>query len=260
MQCVQMQVRFERHDRHVLVRHGVYAWVRHPGYLGFLLWAAGTQLLLANPACLALFVAAVSRWNLSGRGRFPHAPDREWQRARGMRMSESASRDGAAGRSGSEKQLIDLCAGVDVFQAPGPGGGAATDEILRAGIRRVQSARAVGTAVHRLRRSERLGPAVLQGHSRLRCRCGMGSSSNVAAHQELKVGFNVPYNFETAHGVQITNHNWRDEPAGNLPLQPVNLLNMFCRKYKNSMSEPYFHMIPPVSGTAYATKTMWSIA
>lgn len=66
MQCVQMQVRFERHDRHVLVRHGVYAWVRHPGYLGFLLWAAGTQLLLANPACLVLFVAAVSRWNLSG--------------------------------------------------------------------------------------------------------------------------------------------------------------------------------------------------
>lgn len=34
--------------------------MRHPGYLGFALWAAGTQLLLANPACLCVFVAVVS--------------------------------------------------------------------------------------------------------------------------------------------------------------------------------------------------------
>ena len=37
----------------------VYGRVRHPGYLGFALWAVGTQLLLANPLCCCMFIAVV---------------------------------------------------------------------------------------------------------------------------------------------------------------------------------------------------------
>jgi len=44
---------------HELVTRGVYRWARHPGYLGWLLWAVGTQLLLANPASVVLFAALV---------------------------------------------------------------------------------------------------------------------------------------------------------------------------------------------------------
>lgn len=48
-----------RKDQHVLVKHGVYRLCRHPAYLGWLLWAVGTQLLLANPLCAAGFAASV---------------------------------------------------------------------------------------------------------------------------------------------------------------------------------------------------------
>eukprot|EP00177_Eucheuma_denticulatum_P002849 GFKZ01005111.1.p1 GENE.GFKZ01005111.1~~GFKZ01005111.1.p1 ORF type:complete len:193 (+),score=10.48 GFKZ01005111.1:84-662(+) len=37
---------------HVLVKHGVYRWCRHPAYLGWFLWAIATQLVMANPCCL----------------------------------------------------------------------------------------------------------------------------------------------------------------------------------------------------------------
>jgi protein-S-isoprenylcysteine O-methyltransferase len=52
-------VAFEKRRQHQLVTSGVYGWVRHPGYLGFALWAVGTQLLLVNPLCCCLFVAVV---------------------------------------------------------------------------------------------------------------------------------------------------------------------------------------------------------
>lgn len=40
-------------------------YIRHPGYLGFLLWCVGTQLLLVNPASCIIFavvVRAVHYW------------------------------------------------------------------------------------------------------------------------------------------------------------------------------------------------------
>jgi len=43
---------------HRLVTWGVYSLVRHPGYLGWALWALGTQVLLQNAVSLALFAAA----------------------------------------------------------------------------------------------------------------------------------------------------------------------------------------------------------
>eukprot|EP00108_Taenia_solium_P002401 TsM_000541000 transcript=TsM_000541000 gene=TsM_000541000 len=36
---------------HHLVRKGVYAWCRHPAYVGWFFWSLGTQLLLVNPLC-----------------------------------------------------------------------------------------------------------------------------------------------------------------------------------------------------------------
>ena len=35
--------------------------IRHPGYLGFLLWCVGTQLLLVNPVSCITFAVVVRR-------------------------------------------------------------------------------------------------------------------------------------------------------------------------------------------------------
>jgi protein-S-isoprenylcysteine O-methyltransferase len=45
---------------HHLVTHGVYSVCRHPGYLGWLCWAVGTQLLLGNVVCTVSF--AIAGW------------------------------------------------------------------------------------------------------------------------------------------------------------------------------------------------------
>ncbi|KAH7731943.1 Protein M01E11.1 [Aphelenchoides avenae] len=49
------QVRIRKHKNHELVTTGIYAWVRHPGYLGWLLWSVGTQLILCNPFCVVAY-------------------------------------------------------------------------------------------------------------------------------------------------------------------------------------------------------------
>ena len=52
-------VQVTRRARHALVTRGIYKHVRHPGYLGWLFWAVGTQLLLSNPLCTVVFAALV---------------------------------------------------------------------------------------------------------------------------------------------------------------------------------------------------------
>ncbi|CAK0759997.1 hypothetical protein CVIRNUC_002735 [Coccomyxa viridis] len=52
----------ERRDSHTLIRHGIYRHIRHPGYLGFLVWCVGTQLLLVNPICCVVFALVVWRF------------------------------------------------------------------------------------------------------------------------------------------------------------------------------------------------------
>ncbi|CAF1172811.1 unnamed protein product [Rotaria magnacalcarata] len=45
---------------HRLITHGIYEYYRHPSYLGWLWWACGTQVLLANPICF--FIYLISTW------------------------------------------------------------------------------------------------------------------------------------------------------------------------------------------------------
>mmetsp|Transcript_2923 Transcript_2923/g.7727 ORF Transcript_2923/g.7727 Transcript_2923/m.7727 type:complete len:189 (+) Transcript_2923:74-640(+) len=48
-------MRFEKHDGHKLVCHGIYRYIRHPGYLGWFIWSIGTQVMLCNPCCAVMF-------------------------------------------------------------------------------------------------------------------------------------------------------------------------------------------------------------
>lgn len=51
----------EKRPKHKLVTNGVYSFIRHPGYLGWLLWCLGTQVMLCNPLCLILYL--LIGWN-----------------------------------------------------------------------------------------------------------------------------------------------------------------------------------------------------
>lgn len=44
-------VQSEHQQGHVLVKSGLYAYLRHPSYFGFFWWGLGTQLILGNGIC-----------------------------------------------------------------------------------------------------------------------------------------------------------------------------------------------------------------
>ncbi|EOX99069.1 PREDICTED: protein-S-isoprenylcysteine O-methyltransferase B isoform X1 [Theobroma cacao] len=46
-------------EHHQLITHGVYRFVRHPGYSGFLIWSVGTQIMLCNPISTIAFAIVV---------------------------------------------------------------------------------------------------------------------------------------------------------------------------------------------------------
>lgn len=48
---------------HRLITHGIYARYRHPSYVGWFLWACGTQILLANPIGFLIYLG-VRRFNV----------------------------------------------------------------------------------------------------------------------------------------------------------------------------------------------------
>lgn len=52
-------IRIHRDERHKLVTCGVYRFVRHPGYCGFLIWSVGTQIMLCNPISTVAFAVVV---------------------------------------------------------------------------------------------------------------------------------------------------------------------------------------------------------
>ncbi|KAI5011202.1 hypothetical protein ZWY2020_013339 [Hordeum vulgare] len=55
-------IRIQYEDQHQLVTHGIYRFMRHPGYSGFLLWAVGTQVMLCNPVSTVLFALVLWRF------------------------------------------------------------------------------------------------------------------------------------------------------------------------------------------------------
>ncbi|XP_039129963.1 probable protein-S-isoprenylcysteine O-methyltransferase isoform X2 [Dioscorea cayenensis subsp. rotundata] len=53
-------IRTHHEDHHKLITHGIYKFMRHPGYCGYFITAAGTQVLLCNPICIVPIV--VGTW------------------------------------------------------------------------------------------------------------------------------------------------------------------------------------------------------
>ena len=50
-------IKDNKREEHKLITHGIYKYVRHPGYFGWFLWSVGGQVLLCNPLCVLLFTA-----------------------------------------------------------------------------------------------------------------------------------------------------------------------------------------------------------
>ncbi|KAI4297077.1 hypothetical protein L6164_036985 [Bauhinia variegata] len=48
-------------EQHKMITHGIYGFIRHPGYCGFLIWSVGTQIMLCNPISTIAFAVIV--WN-----------------------------------------------------------------------------------------------------------------------------------------------------------------------------------------------------
>ncbi|KAK7817299.1 hypothetical protein U0070_004436 [Myodes glareolus] len=55
-------VQSEKSDTHTLVTSGVYAWFRHPSYVGWFYWSIGTQVMLCNPICGVVYALTVWRF------------------------------------------------------------------------------------------------------------------------------------------------------------------------------------------------------
>jgi protein-S-isoprenylcysteine O-methyltransferase len=51
-------IQIQKNDNHRLVTNGVYAYVRHPSYMGFFFWSIGTQLILGNILHTVVYTAA----------------------------------------------------------------------------------------------------------------------------------------------------------------------------------------------------------
>jgi len=67
----------EKRDGHALVQTGIYRFLRHPGYAGWLLWAVGMHVLLLNPVSTLITVVAGWRF-LRTRVRYEEAKLREF--------------------------------------------------------------------------------------------------------------------------------------------------------------------------------------
>ncbi|XP_013880182.1 protein-S-isoprenylcysteine O-methyltransferase isoform X2 [Austrofundulus limnaeus] len=55
-------VQNEKAQSHVLVTSGVYAFFRHPSYVGWFYWSIGTQIMLCNPVCILGYTVASWRF------------------------------------------------------------------------------------------------------------------------------------------------------------------------------------------------------
>ena len=61
-----------QNQQHHIVKHGIYAYLRHPSYFGWFYWSLGTQLLLCNPICFIFYTYAT--WQFFA-NRIPYEED-----------------------------------------------------------------------------------------------------------------------------------------------------------------------------------------
>ena len=55
-------VQYTKRTEHKLITTGIYKYIRHPGYLGFFIFAVGTQIALKNPISICMFIAVLWRF------------------------------------------------------------------------------------------------------------------------------------------------------------------------------------------------------
>jgi protein-S-isoprenylcysteine O-methyltransferase len=55
-------VQSEHQEGHILVRTGLYGYLRHPSYFGFFWWGLGTQLVLGNVVCFVGYTLVLWRF------------------------------------------------------------------------------------------------------------------------------------------------------------------------------------------------------
>jgi len=51
-----------KRPQHILVKNGIYKYLRHPAYTGFFYWGVGTQILLMNPISLIGYAVVLYRF------------------------------------------------------------------------------------------------------------------------------------------------------------------------------------------------------
>ncbi|KAJ3433297.1 protein-s-isoprenylcysteine o-methyltransferase [Anaeramoeba flamelloides] len=56
------EVQYQKRQKHRLIDFGIYAYIRHPGYLGFWIWCIGGQLFLGNVISAIAYAAILWKW------------------------------------------------------------------------------------------------------------------------------------------------------------------------------------------------------
>ncbi|KAL5543085.1 hypothetical protein UlMin_010795 [Ulmus minor] len=54
-------IRTDRDKRHNMVTCGIYRYICHPGYMGYLIWSVGAQIMLCNPLATIVFAFVIWR-------------------------------------------------------------------------------------------------------------------------------------------------------------------------------------------------------
>lgn len=52
-------IAYTRVQQHKLITHGIYRYIRHPGYFGMFVFSVGTQIFLKNPISAVVFTAVL---------------------------------------------------------------------------------------------------------------------------------------------------------------------------------------------------------